>query len=109
MSVLSFLTQSADVYRWTEQGPGTDGQPAAAWALQVEGEPCRLMYDNAQATGNEQSVVAMPRAYFQSGADVKAQDELVIDGQRYSIDKLFGPAEGGDHYTVAYIRSNIIG
>lgn len=103
---MTFLTQSCDVYRREERGTGNDGLPTSAWSLYSEGVACRLMHDAAVAAGgNEGGSVKVPRCYFESDVDLDAADEIVVGGVRYAIEQLFGPAEGGDHYTVASLRS----
>lgn len=112
MSVLSFLRQEATVYRATQEGTGLDGMPMVSWEAVETGKPCRVMHDSgASAGGNEGGTVATPRCYFEAGSGVREQDELGITDAggaevRYRIEQMYGPAEGGDHYDVALLRSS---
>ena len=110
MGVLTFLTQSATVHRWTQTGTENDGHPLVEWSVAAEGVPCRLMHDMATpAGGNEGGQVLGPRCYFEVDTDIKAQDELEIDSVRYAIERSMSPAEGGNHYQVHQLRSGING
>lgn len=105
--VSSFLTQSARVFRPEQSSSDVDGQPLVAWEEVSTDTPCRLMHDAASvaAAGS----VQRPRCYFDVDADVTVNDEVEVAGVRYALEQLFGPAEGGDHYQVATLRSELRG
>lgn len=107
--VSSFLTQSARVFRPGQSSSDVDGQPLVVWEEVSTDTPCRLMHDAASVAGQAAGSVQRPRCYFDIDADVTANDEVEVEGVRYALDQFFGPAEGGTHYQVATLRSELRG
>lgn len=103
---MSFLIQSAAVWREAELSRGADGLPVVGWTMVEAARACRLMHDmGADAGGNEGGSVTTPRCYLELDSGVLAQDELVVDDVRYRVEQMYPRAEGGTHYDLAKLRS----
>lgn len=105
MSYESLLVNTCDVLRFAAGAQDAYGQPAKAWAILHNDEPCRWSTPKNREVKVGAEVVIADLQLFLGDVDITAQDRVILNGLTYEVLSAADRQDGvGNHHKECFLQ-----